>query len=67
MVWVLSALTSLNAVLAILPSLLLVVNGYTVKILNIWIPEKIAVIILKFEQCGFYHRVMCPILSSGAV
>ena len=30
-----------------------------IKIRKIWPPQKIAVIILKFEQCGL-HRVICP-------
>ena len=30
------------------------------KIQKIWTPENIAVIILKFEQCGSIHRVMSP-------
>ena len=29
-------------------------------LIKIQTPEKIAVIILKFEQCGFYHGVLHP-------
>ena len=36
----------------------------TVKAKKFGLP-KIAVIILKFEPCGFYHRVMCPKDADG--
>ena len=36
----------------------------TVKLLNILTPQKVAVILLKFEPC-VYHRVMSPKDTDG--
>ena len=35
-------------------------SNIAIKFLNIQTPEKIAAIILKFERCGSYHRIMSP-------
>ena len=37
----------------------------TVKTVNIRTPQKFAIIILKFEQDGFYQRVMHPKDATG--
>ena len=36
----------------------------TVKVLNFWTPKMFAVIILKFEQTGLFHREICHMANS---